>query len=114
MKSFPLLIGILAALSAPALSKENAQKDPVKPAHVPPNGPIQPGAPIHDCYYWFTAQKGSTCWSIAKQQGIKAQRFVAMNPQLHNNCPKNFQVGKAYCLARTPEEMPAHGVYFNY
>ncbi|KAK3185814.1 hypothetical protein K4F52_005470 [Lecanicillium sp. MT-2017a] len=62
-----------------------------------PPAPTHPGQPS-DCNKWDVVESGDTCGSLAADNGILLNQFLAWNPAVSSDCVENFWLGQAYCV----------------
>jgi hypothetical protein len=102
--SFPAVLVAALSTSAQALSNAGPCWSLAETGQL-----TQPGAPVNTCACWYQANKGDTCFFIPEVMNmahtnlnLTMESFIALNPQLSNNCQVNLWTNYSYCIAPNP------------
>ncbi|KAL8942164.1 MAG: hypothetical protein Q9216_001811 [Gyalolechia sp. 2 TL-2023] len=86
--AFTLCLGaVLSVQSDTVPARQNIRRQ---------DGPVPPDT-INDCTYFYDAQPGDTCASIAENWGITLAEFKRYNPSVKSDC-SGLIIGNAYCV----------------
>lgn len=68
-----------------------------------PKGPTFPGT-VKNCNAWHTVVKGDSCATVETRYKIQHKQFIQWNPDVSDDCTKNFWLGNSYCVgvSKTP------------
>ncbi|GAB0145996.1 hypothetical protein EsHS_00006410 [Epichloe bromicola] len=68
-----------------------------------PKGPTFPGT-VKNCNAWHTVVQGDSCATVETKYEIQHKQFIQWNPDVSQDCTKNFWLGNSYCVgvSKTP------------
>lgn len=92
---------VLLLTLAQALTGLSLLSSRVRAQDTTPTGSTQPNI-SKSCNGWHTVVNGDGCWSIEQKYGITHAQFLAMNPDVSQDCLTNFWPGSAYCVREGP------------